>query len=273
MTVIDEAGTALPAGQSGNYWRESTRPLVSLAFVMPMLLAYEGGVLLLGERAARNGIDVLLRWFLGLLGFGQYFLLPLLTAAILLGWHHTTGRPWRFRAALLPCMLLESAALGLVLLMLAQLHSTLFAQLPDWSSAATSAKGTVASTTTRTDETGGNQSSGAVNAQASRIVAYFGAGIYEELLFRLMLLPVAAAGFKLCGMSNGWSLIAALLVTSLVFSGAHYRLFTSVGDEFAWFSFVFRAVAGLFFSMLFLYRGFGIAVGAHALYDILVVML
>jgi membrane protease YdiL (CAAX protease family) len=211
-------------------------------------------VLLLGQRAARNGIDVLLRWMLDLLGFGQYFLLPLLTAAILLAWHHTTGRPWKFRAALLPCMLLESAGLGLILLLAAQAHGSLFAQLSAPALATPSA-------------------AGSLEAGVSRTVAYFGAGIYEELLFRLMLLPATIGLLKLCGLSPRLSLAAALLLTSLIFSAAHYQVFTTIGDEFTWFSFVFRAVAGLFFSLLFLYRGFGIAVGAHALYDILVAAL
>jgi membrane protease YdiL (CAAX protease family) len=212
-----------------------------------MLLIYEGGVLLLGHGAARNGIDVLLRWVLDLLGFGQYFLLPLLTAAILLAWHHTTGRPWRIRAALLPGMFLESAGLGLVLLLLAQVHGALFAEL--------------------------SMANSQTLASWSRMVAYFGAGIYEELLFRLMLLPLTVGLLKLCRVPHIWSLAAGLLLTSLIFSAAHYQMFTTIGDEFTWFSFVFRAVAGLFFSLLFLYRGFGIAVGAHALYDILVVAL
>jgi membrane protease YdiL (CAAX protease family) len=241
-----------PSAQGAGYWRESMHPLVSLAFVMPMLLIYEGGVLLLGQSAARNGIDVLLRWLLGWLGFGQYFLLPLLTAGILLAWHHTTGRGWRFRGTLLPCMLLESLGLGLVLLFVAQLHGSLFAQTADATVAATGAS---------------------LDAFLARVVAYFGAGIYEELLFRLMLLPVTIGLLKLCGVPSRWSLLAALLLTSLIFSAAHYRMFTTFGDEFAWFSFIFRAVAGLFFSLLFLFRGFGIAVGAHALYDILVVAL
>jgi membrane protease YdiL (CAAX protease family) len=112
-----------------------------------------------------------------------------------------------------------------------------------------------------------------LHAGLARVVAYFGAGIYEELLFRLMLLPATIGLLKLCGIPSRWSLVAALLATSLIFSAAHYQIFTTIGDEFTWFSFIFRAVAGLFFSLLFLFRGFGIAVGAHALYDILVVTL
>ena len=63
----------------GDYWQQSRRPLTSLAFVTPLLLVYEAGVLWLGPHAMRNGADVWLRQLLDLLGFSQYFLLPLLT--------------------------------------------------------------------------------------------------------------------------------------------------------------------------------------------------
>jgi hypothetical protein len=38
------------------------------------------------------------------------------------------------------------------------------------------------------------------------------------------------------------------------------------------FSFLFRFLAGICFSLVFIYRGFGIAAGSHALYDILMGM-
>ena len=41
-----------------DYWRESRRPLTSLAFILPALGIYEIGVLLLGTRAMRNGADL-----------------------------------------------------------------------------------------------------------------------------------------------------------------------------------------------------------------------
>jgi len=71
----------------------------------------------------------------------------------------------------------------------------------------------------------------------------------------------------------------AIAATSLVFALAHYQwdfhlaglhFATPNGDVFDWYSFSFRALAGGFFSLLFVCRGFGIAVGAHALYDVLV---
>ena len=97
---------------SGYYWQQSRRPLTCLAFVAPLLVLYEGGVLWLGPQAMRNGADVWLRQFLDLLGFGQYFLLPLLTVAILLGWHHTTAQKWQIVPGVLYTMFAECLLLG-----------------------------------------------------------------------------------------------------------------------------------------------------------------
>ena len=66
----------------GDYWQQSRRPLTSLAFVTPLLIIYEAGVLWLGPQAMRNGADVWLRQLLDLLGFSQYFLLPVLTLGL-----------------------------------------------------------------------------------------------------------------------------------------------------------------------------------------------
>jgi len=61
-----------------------------------------------------------------------------------------------------------------------------------------------------------------------------------------------------------------VLSTSILFAAAHYRMFFDVGGEFTWFSFAFRLAAGSLFCILFLRRGFGVAVGTHSVYDILV---
>ena len=107
---------------------------------------------------------------------------------------------------------------------------------------------------------------------AGRLVGYCGAGIYEELLFRLMLLPLVAGLARLAGATPRVSWAAAILVTSLTFSAAHYDLVAPYGEPFALASFAFRFLAGAFFAVLFVYRGFGVAAGAHALYDMLVAL-
>src|SRR5262245_11493587 len=83
----------VPTAFRGDYWQQSRRPLASLAFVTPLLLVYEAGVLWLGPQAMRNGADVWLRQLLDLMGFSQYFLLPLLTLGLLSGWHYVSRQP------------------------------------------------------------------------------------------------------------------------------------------------------------------------------------
>ena len=101
-------------------------------------------------------------------------------------------------------------------------------------------------------------------------MGYLGAGLYEELLFRLILITAAVWTIRLWMPDKRKSMVLAVLASSLLFSAAHYL--GAAGDEFRWFSFSFRFFAGLFFAVLFIYRGFGITAGAHALYDISVVI-
>jgi membrane protease YdiL (CAAX protease family) len=99
-------------------------------------------------------------------------------------------------------------------------------------------------------------------------VAFAGAGLYEEALFRLALLPLVACGVRLIGFSRPASLVAAVALTSLMFAAAHH-----VGPEreaLVLSTFTFRASAGAFFAAIFLFRGFGIAAGAHVAYDVFV---
>jgi hypothetical protein len=169
-------GEPLPGYASGGYWRQSKRPLASLVFVLPLLVFYEAGVLLLGTQGIRNGADAWLRTLLDILGVGSYFALPVLTVALLLAWHHTTGDSWRFRGRVLAGMLLESAAIGLLLVLLARAQGSLAARL-GLALAGTDTLGVAASL----GET--------VAGWLARLVGFFGAGIYEEVLFRLLLLP------------------------------------------------------------------------------------
>jgi membrane protease YdiL (CAAX protease family) len=241
------------------YWLESTRPLTSLVFVLPMLLFYECGVLLLGPQAVRNAADVWLRQVLDVIGFGQYFLLPLLACGSLLAWHHMIHKPWKLNWVVLYGMLFESLVFGFLLVLVAGWQSRLLSAAV----ASCSASGGMASKLPAT------------------LVAYVGAGIYEEVLFRLMLLPAAWGFFRVCGLSTRASIVTAVVVTSLIFSAAHYRMdlmiasyhfATEFGEPFGWFSFLFRFVAGVAFSTLFLLRGFGITAGTHAMYDLMTLL-
>ncbi len=235
---------------NGGYWQQTRYPLVCLVFVLPLLLFYEGGILLLGPSALRNGADVWLRQLLDFVGMTGYFLLPVLTVALLLAWHHLSRQRWQVSSGVLFGMLIESAVLGLALLLFAHLQGMWFASLAQpWPSHVA----TVSFGSSGFDWLG-------------QLVGFVGAGIYEEVLFRLALLPICGAILWGLGASRRWQTLGAIVLTSLAFSLAHY-----VGPHGEWFdtyTFVFRSTAGAFFALLFVSRGFGIAAGAHAAYDI-----
>lgn len=100
------------------------------------------------------------------------------------------------------------------------------------------------------------------------LLGYLGAGVYEETVFRLALLPLLYAMFRLALFSSGASWLASLFVSSFLFSIAHHV--GTPGEPFLWAVFLFRCVAGVYFGLVFIARGFGVAVGTHAAYDVLV---
>lgn len=235
----DHIETAAPE----TYWSLSRTPLTSLVFSLPLVVAYEGGVLFLGRSTPRNGADVWLRHLLDGLGFGSYFLLPLIMAIGLLAWHHVEHDRWRVSPALLAGMAAECLLWAFLLVSLGRLQEALW---PLQVAAADHG----------------------LEGPWARIVGSCGAGLYEEVLFRLMLLP---AGLWLARKAGCGPLAASawgVLLTSLLFSAAHYV--GPLGDSFDVYSFTFRLLAGMFFAILFLSRGFGIAAGTHALYDVIV---
>ncbi len=105
----------------------------------------------------------------------------------------------------------------------------------------------------------------------ARLMLSLGAGLYEELLFRVALVSALANGARLVlGWSRTTAGAIAVIVGALIFSAFHYV--GPYGEDWALQSFTFRAIAGLMFSALYLTRGFGITAWTHAMYDVLVLM-
>jgi hypothetical protein len=105
----------------------------------------------------------------------------------------------------------------------------------------------------------------------ARLMLSIGAGLYEELLFRVVIVSAIANGARLIfGWARGGAGVIATILGALIFSAFHYL--GPYGDDFALQSFTFRAIAGVMFSALYLTRGFGITAWTHALYDVLVLM-
>ncbi len=252
MQAAPENKSVAENGYAGDYWQQSRRPLSSLAFVTPLLAVYEAGQLWLGPQAMRNGADVWMRQLLDGLGFSQYFLLPLLTVGLLVGWHYVTRQPWRISVGVLYAKLAECVLLAIALVVIARVQGTLLSLvMPGQENWALHASiGDVA------------------EGVFCRFVVFVGAGIYEELLFRLVMFSVVAWILRFSGCSSNLSLAGGALLTSLLFAGAHHV--GAMGEPFLWYTFLFRMTAGLFFATLFIFRGFGVAAGTHAVYDVLV---
>ncbi|HLJ11516.1 MAG TPA: CPBP family intramembrane glutamic endopeptidase [Planctomycetaceae bacterium] len=245
-----------PIKEADEYWVLARQPLHCLLFLLPLLATYEVGVCLAagaGNDAARNGADYWMRIGLKLAGLQHPFLLPLGVIGLLAIWQIAGHYQWKPSAATLFGMLAESVLFGVCLVILGQLQDLAFrTQL---------AQGAPAQ---RVLLEGISTQPGVL----PRAVSYVGAGVYEEVLFRLCLLPILYGLFRTILIPRQAAIVLSVLATSLLFSAAHYV--GPAADQFAPFSFVFRATAGLVFAMLFVFRGFGITVGSHAAYDLLV---
>jgi membrane protease YdiL (CAAX protease family) len=241
--------TLSPLGRhSEEYWNQTRQPLLCMVFLFPLLAAYEIGVLMVGgddANAIRNGADFWMRDWLRIIGLDYALLLPGLVLAGLLVWHIVGRYPWRLPIETLAGMLAESLIFAFVLVIFGQLTDYLFRHAEAAASLSVPAQ-----------------------TDVLRAITFLGAGVYEEFMFRLCLLPICYGLFRLLRLEPKWSAGLSILATSLVFSLAHY-----VGpsaDTLVLFTFTFRALAGAFFAALFVVRGFGITVGCHAAYDLLV---
>ncbi len=96
-----------------------------------------------------------------------------------------------------------------------------------------------------------------------------GAGLYEELVFRVMLVPALVYVFVKFGFGEKGSIFAGVVVGALLFSAVHYM--GSLGDVFTLQSFAFRFLFGVALNVLLVIRGFGIAAWTHSLYNVMVV--
>jgi hypothetical protein len=239
-----------------SYWHAARAPRYSLTFAFPLLLLYEILAFTLSGSefsGVRNGADVLLKTIFVALG-GRSGLVVF--GALLVG-----GGAWiviqdrrkagKMDPRVFVLMATESVGYALVFgLVTSTLTGLLVPVISVAGRMAVPALGSLAESNL-----------------ATQVMISLGAGIYEELLFRVLLVSGLA---WLARRVFGWSVTAAGLFAvaagALIFSAFHY--IGPYGDRFSLGSFAFRTVAGLLFSGLYLLRGFGITAWTHALYDV-----
>jgi hypothetical protein len=238
------------------YWRVARQPRYSLSFALPLLVAYEVLAFSLSGHeltGVRSGADVLLKSLF--LAFGGRDGLIVFGALLVGGGGWLVLKDYRrsgsIEPQLFPLMAAESVLYALVfgvvtsrvtslllpgLAMIARPAGLALPSFSDWS-------------------------------LPTQLMISLGAGIYEELLFRVLLVSgLAWLARRAFGWSTRGSGIFAVITGALIFSAFHY--IGPYGDRLELGSFTFRAVAGLLFSGLYLLRGFGITAWTHALYDV-----
>jgi hypothetical protein len=251
MTSMGFPSFTAPSG----YWQASRAPRYSLLFALPLLVFYQTLAVLLaqGTRVVRNGADVILQGlFVAVAGtWGPLlFMICLIGAGLWLVARDMHAHGSRLRGRVFTGMVGESVLLALLFgLVVAGVTSGLLGMLQ-----------TLALPPARDLD------------WWTRLMVSLGAGIYEELLFRVVLVGLlATVGRALLGWRPLTAGAAATLLGAAIFSAFHY--IGPYGDRLQLYSFVFRMVAGLFFSTLYLLRGFGITAWTHALYDVSLLVL
>ncbi len=220
-----------------------------LVFLLPLIVAYEVGLMMLHHRLGNVAHLTLLRFFqsFDLAPLVQLYLGGVAIVVVLLTWHILSGHRWRLNWSVVGIMALESAALAMPLVLLSQFIASIGV-----TAAATSGPMSVPDTLLET------------------LVISLGAGLYEELLFRMLLIGILHTLLvDVAGASNTVGCVIAIIVSAAAFAWYH-----TVGATTALPArqLIFLFLAGLYFGTLFLTRGFGIVVGVHAVYDVVILM-
>lgn len=214
------------------------RPLDMLVFLLPLIVFHE----LASSSGETRVIAFDFFWrFLELFGHVGVWMPGLAVVVILLATQAASGESWSVRWNRVGLMYVESAALAAPLLVL------------NWTAPLVAFEG-------------------GRPPLFDGIVLGIGAGVYEELVFRLILISaLLLIGADALRFPRRTVAIVAVIVSSLAFAAHHHK---PIGVEsFDLVRFVFRTIAGGYLALVFWYRGYGPAAGCHAAYNVALVTL
>lgn len=269
-------GSQLISFARDSYLERTSRPIYAIWYLLVFILLYEVGTFLSGTDALSVSLQasqrrvvtfVWVRDFLEYAGFSSrmsWMAPPFVVVVILLAFQITSRTRWKVRFSDFVVMTAECVLLSLPLIVL----SLIINRPADVNWSAIQAQADAAVETVRPGGAG----------LWADIVTGIGAGIYEELVFRLILISVLMIALQdVLRLDREPAIIFSVLISSLLFS-VHHHFFFANGrletiDAFLWSKFIFRMLAGVYFAALYAVRGFGIAAGTHAFYDILAAVL
>lgn len=247
-TTTDSSPTRPTVTGRLSYWATSQLPLHILIFLLPWIGLYEIGLVSVLTSDAGTTTNKAHASMLQLFeAFGIVQPGGIAIIVVLLAWHFLKRDPWKIRPSVVGGMALESMILACPLLALGWVLSS---QVP--------AAGTPVDIHTL--------------GLWQQVMISIGAGLYEELVFRMLAIAVLHTLLvDLCRASHGLGVAISITVAAAAFTWYH-PLANADGDLSIRKLLVYFA-AGIYFGVLYVTRGFGIVVGAHALYDVVTVVL
>lgn len=257
-----------------SYLDRTSRPIYALVYLLGFLLFYEVGTFLIHPETLTRSLAhpqmrvVAFVWVQNLLefiGFSSrttWIIAPFVVIVILLALQITSGTKWQVRVSDFIPMTLECIMLAIPLIVLSlMLNRSAQPPPPNTIIALQEVAEPLAQRMLLVD-----------------IVTGIGAGIYEELIFRLILICLLMMLFQDgLKMQKNNAIFASVLISALLFSAHHHLYFANGqffrGDPFTAGKFIFRTLAGVYFAALYAVRGFGITAGTHAFYNIIAALL
>jgi len=272
-----------------SYFDRTSRPIYALAYLLGFLVLYEFGTILINPESLTQSLSglqnrvVAFLWvqeLLGLAGFRGRLLwvaTPLVVIIILLALQFTSRTRWTVNVKDFVPMTVECIALTVPLLVLSLLVNTKPVSKPT-AAASVQAGPVVLAASGASEAHAPVAGQEPVTPLEVAVVTGIGAGIYEELVFRLILICLLMMLFQdLLGLNRSYSILFSVVISAVAFSAHHHVLFLGgrfgALEPFQWQPFIFRMLAGAYFAMLFAFRGFGITAGTHAFYDIIAAVL
>lgn len=231
------------------YFHNTHSLLYSYLISLPLLLLYEILIFIAqpdAEQVVRISVDVWIKTLFAY--FGQDVLSLTLIFVALLGifvLYRERQKLGSLKGSYFLTMLLEASVYAFVLALLISMTVSSLLQIVS--------PQTVASLST-----------------LQQLALSLGAGLYEELFFRVILVSLLLWVLKLFIDKQGWRYGIAMVLAAFLFSLVHYV--GALGDPFTLGSFLFRFLFGLALNAIYVLRGFGMAAWTHAIYDIMVVI-
>ena len=229
-----------------NYWRYSRSAYYSAVAALPLLVIYEILIVLSQSRywGIRNAADVWIRTFLMAFDLqAQHITFVLIGISLaLIPIAKSRARGIKLKANYFALMFAECLAFSLVL-------------------------GVVLQSILRL---GGLSSAGPGSGLMQNLALSVGAGLFEEIIFRVILLNLLFLLLSPLLQKKVVAAVVSVLLASFLFSLSHYV--GTMADTWQLYSFMFRWAAGLLFTVLYFVRGFAITAYTHALYDIWVLV-